>query len=293
VPTITNPNWYDLNADRAYPFLDTASRQATGSGFIIPDDLIVDLKLSAPTSLDPTRFFVSQLQAFGTGLLIYIAVDGVGDVALAAIPLLAGPEYQAFRVAPLPGQAVSGTIVIGGAGAVVGAGLTTEAFAFAATPLIPTIVLPSQGGVTSLTLRDSAGVEVRLTGDVVLTEGDNATITITGQTVEVGMASGVVIDPCGCPDPAGTGRPVIRTINGVGPDGNGDITIDVDGCPELTPATNGLRLIDRCAQPCCGDAEIAALVNSIQDIDRFLADLAGRASRLENGVRNVEAWLVQ
>lgn len=290
--TITNPNWYDLNADRAYPLLDSATKTSTDGSFVLPDDLIVDLRISAPSSLDPTDFYISRIQAFGTGFLVFIAAGG-GDVALATAASVQGEEYQAFRITPLPGSSVSGTVVFGGASTILAAGVSTHDFTASATPIVPTLILPSQGGVASLTIRDSLGVETRLVGDVILTEGPNADLSITGQEIAVGMTSGVVIDPCDCDDPGGASRPPIRTINGVGPDGDGDLSIVVDGCPDLSPVTNGLRLVDRCAQPCCGDEELRALLNSIQDIDRFLADLARRASQLEGGVRDVEAWLVQ
>lgn len=291
--TITNPNWFDLNADRAFPFLDGASRESVGGGFVIPDDLIVDLKLSAPPSLDPTRFYLSRLKSVGNGLALTFAVDGTGDVAEAAVSSTPGEEFQTVRVVATGPQGVTGTVVLGGRAAILAAGAVEHDFAPAATPIVPTLILPSQGGVTSITIRDAVGAEYRLVGDVVLVEGSNAELSVSGQEITVGMQSGVVIDPCPCPDPTGANRPAVRSIMGVTPDENGNIDLEVEGCPELSSTTNGLRLVDRCAQPCCGDAEIEALVNSIQDIDRFLADLANRAAQLESGVRSVEAWLVQ
>ena len=291
--TITNPNWYDTNADRDYPFLDGVSRVDVGGGYTIPNDLIVDLRISAPPSLDATAFFISRLRAFGTGLLIDISVDGVGVVATAALPGSTGEEYQAFRVTGAPGQAVSGTVVLGGASQVLAANIVDYSFAAAATPIVPTLITPAQGGVTALTIRDAVGNTVRLTGDVTIAEGENASLAVAAQQITVGMASGVVVDPCGCDDPGGLNRSAIRSINGVGPDGAGDISIVTEGCPELTTFTNGIKLTDRCAEPCCGEDELNALTEAIQDLDRLLADYARRASQLEGSVRDVEAWLVQ
>lgn len=291
--TVVNPNWYDTNADRDYPFLDGVSRLNTGAGYTIPNDLVVDLRLSAPPSLDATKFYISRLRAFGTGLIIDISVDGVGLVATASLPDASSEEFQSYRVVGAPGQAVSGTIVLGGASQVLAAGVLDYSFDLAATRIVPTLVTPAQGGVTAIVIRDAVGNEVRLSGDVTLAEGENASLSVLAQQITVGMASGVVIDPCGCDDPGGLGRPAVLSVNGVGPDGSGNLEIVTDGCPDLTTQTNGLKLTDRCAEPCCGEDELNALVASIQDLDRLLADYARRASQLEGSVRGVEAWLVQ
>jgi hypothetical protein len=155
-------------------------------------------------------------------------------------------------------------------------------------------VTPAQAGVTSLTIRDSFGGEVVLTGAAVLAAGNNATVTAIGQVITVGMDSGVLIgDPCGTADPGGLNRPSIRSINGVTPDSSGNIALTPVGCPSVTTSGNGLVLTDRCAEPCCGDAEMANIAQNIQDIDRFLADLARKAAQLESVTRTVESWLVQ
>jgi hypothetical protein len=174
------------------------------------------------------------------------------------------------------------------------AGIADYTFDLAGTRLIPTLITPAQTGVTSLTIRDSFGGEVVLTGAASIAAGTNATVTAAGQVVTVGMESGVLIgDPCATADPGGQSRPAIRSINGVTPDGTGAITITPVGCPSITATAGGLVLTDRCAEPCCGDAEMANVAQNIQALDRFLADLANRAAQLESSTRAVESWLVQ
>ena len=290
--TITNPNWYDLNSDRAFPFLDSASRAAIGGGFVLPDDLIVDLRLSAAASLDPTKFYLSRIRAFGTGLLLTFACDGV-DVATTAVPSISTEEYQSYIVTGLIGHAVNGTIVLGGASAVLAAGILDYTFTLAATRIIPTLIAPGQTGVTSLTVVDASGRTVRLVGDITMKPGTNAEMTVEEQEITIGMVSGVVINPCGCEDPGGLNRAAIRSINGVTPDINGNLEVVTEGCPDLTTITNGLKLTDRCAEPCCGDAEIAAVATATRDLDRLLADLANKEAQVESALRGVEGWLQQ
>jgi hypothetical protein len=292
VTAIINPNWYDLNSARAYPFLDSASLTSTSGNFVIPNDLIVDLKLSASASLDPTQFYVSRLRAFGTGVLITFAVSGT-DVATAAVPSVSSEEFTAYQVVGLPGHSVGGTVVLGGATAVLAAAVLDYSFTAAATPIIPTLITPGQSGVTSITITDSYGTSKVLTGDVVIAAGANAILSSGGQTVSIGMTSGVVLNPCGNVDPGGLNRTAIRTSNGVGPDANGNLLLVTSGCPSVTPVTNGVVLTDTCAEPCCGSAEITAVATAAQAIDGHLADLANRESQLESTLSSVENWLVQ
>jgi hypothetical protein len=292
VTTITNPNWYDLNSDRAFPFLDSASRAAIEGGFVLPDDLIVDLRLSAAASLDPTKFYLSRIGAIGGGLMLTFACDGV-DVATTAAPSISTEEYQSYIVAGLTGYAVNGTIVLGGASAVLAAGVLAYTFTLAATRIIPTLISPGQTGVTSLTVVDSSGRTVRLVGDITMTPGPNAEMTVEEQEIAIGMVSGVVINPCGCEDPGGFNRAAIRSINGVTPDVDGNLQVVTEGCPDLTTITNGLKLTDRCAEPCCGDAEIVAVATATRDLDRLLADLANKEAQVESALRGVEGWLQQ
>lgn len=293
--TLINPNWYDQNSDRVYPLMDGVTRLDAAGAYTLPNDLIVDLRISAGPSYDPTKFFISRIQAFGSGVLLTVAVDGVGDVATVAIPSAGFQEFQPYRVAGLPAHAaITGVVVFGAAAAITAAGIADYVFDLSGTRILPTLITPSQTGVTSLTIRDSFGGETVLTGAAVLAAGNNATLGVIGQVITVGMDSGVLVgDPCGIQDPGGLSRPAIRSINGVVPDGSGTITITPVGCPSLAAGSGGLVLTDRCAEPCCGDAEMANVAQNIQALDRFLADLANKAAALESSTRSVESWLVQ
>lgn len=293
--TLINPNWYDQNSERVYPLMDGVTRLDTAGAYELPNNLIVDLRISAALSYDPTKFYIRRLQAFGSGVLVTVAVDGTGDVATAVVPSAGFEEFQPYRIVGLPGHlSITGVIVFSYAAALMAAGLADFTFDLAATRILPTLITPAQTGVTSLTIRDSFGGEVALVGAAVIAAGNNAALTVLGQTITVGMDSGVIIgDPCGAADPGGQSRPAIRSINGVVPDGTGAITITPIGCPEITAGNGGLVLTDRCAEPCCGDVEMAAIAENVQALDRFLADLANKAAQLESSTRSVESWLVQ
>lgn len=291
---IFNQQWLDENSDRAYPLVDAATRLDTGGVFTLPNDLVVDARISAPSSLDGARFFISRTSAYGSGLVLTIAVDGVGDVASVTVPLANFSDYSAFAIAPLPGYNVSGTMVIGNGASAIAAGSGSYTFTLAATRFLPTVIYPGGAGVTSITFRDGFGVDSKLTGDVVLAAGDNTAVSVSGQTITIGMTTGVVIDdPCPCVDAGGRDRTAVKSVNGVTPDSAGNLTVIPVGCVGIGIVNGQLQLQDNCATPCCGTPEIQTLTDAVNNIQAYLATLANGSAALESAVRNLQAYLAQ
>jgi len=288
----TGQNWLDANAGRSYPLLDGVSQTST-SGFVLPDDVIVDMRLAAPASYNSTQFYISQVAAYGSGLVLTISVEGTGPVASVTVPLLGFVPYNVYTVAPLPGYEVGGTIVIGGGASAIAAASGVYNFLLAATQILPTVIFPTLPAVTSITFVDAFGVSTELTGAVVITAGANATLAVSGQQLQFSMDSGVVLnDPCGT-DPGGTRRNPIRTIAGVAPDSDGNIDLIGTACLTISAGVNGLQLDDACAQPCCGSAEITALQTSVLSLNQQLSTVAASEASLEAALRVAQTYVSQ
>jgi hypothetical protein len=287
-----NVQWLDSNSSRSYPLVDGVSATSV-EGFVLPQSLIVDLRLAAPVSLDATQFFVSQLAAYGTGLVITISVTGSGPVASVTVPLLGFTEFAVYTVAPLPGFDVGGTIVIGTAAAAIAAGSGVYNFLLAAAQILPTVIFPAVPAVTSITFVDAFGVSTKLTGAVVLQAGANATLSVSGQNIQFSMDSGVVLnDPCGA-DTGGTRRNPVRTIAGVAPDVSGNIDLIGTACLVISAGINGLQLADACAQPCCGSAELDQLAAGVSSLNQQLATAAAQVAALEAQLRIAQTYIGQ
>ncbi len=295
MPGVFNEGWYDQNADRNYPLIDGAGREATSSSFLLPNNLLVDARLFADPAKNSLLFNVLSLTAYGTGLIITIGYNGVA-AATCTIPNVPTVAYQAYAVVGLPGfEDVSGQLVVGDAAGVLAASSGVYTFLLAQTQLLPTVVVPSGTGVAAITVVDSFGVSTRLTGEIILVAGPNAVVEASAPNITVGLTSGVLInDPCGCTDGAGVSREPIRSINGVGPDANGNLEL-VPGlsCLTLTPGTNALLVQDTCAQPCCGTAEMTALEESVLAITENLRLQAQGSATLEQLVRSLQGILYQ
>lgn len=281
--------WYDSNQDRSYPLVDHATRVATTSE-LLANDVIVDARLAAPPSYPATSFYVREIRPFGAGAVLTVAVDGIGDVASVTVPFSTFSEFTAYTLAPLPGHpSIGGTIVLGRGILAIPATLT---FVLLATQLLPTVIFPAAPAVSSITVVDAFGGEIRLTGAVTLVAGDNAAVAVSGQDVEFTMETGVLLeDPCACTDAGGIKRTAIKSINGVVPDAAGNLTIQGVGCAQVSSAQNGLKLADSCAQPCCGTPEIELLQNSARDLQLYLASLGTKSAELEAALRAIETHL--
>jgi hypothetical protein len=291
---VINQNWYDQNSDRAYPLVDFATRLDTTATFELPNDVIVDARLVAPPNLDSTKFYIRQIAAFGAGMVLTVAVDGVADVASVTVPLAGFEEFTAYTVSGLPGYTdVGGSFVFGTAASVIAAASGNYTFTLAATRLVPTIIFPAAPSVTSITVVDAFGAQTRLTGAVTLQAGDNVAIDVDGQTIEVELETGVLIeDPCPCTDTGGRARTAVKSINGVTPDESGNLEIIPVGCVDIEAGTNQLALKDTCAQPCCGTAEIQILEAAARDIQSILATQANKSADLESALRSLQNFLV-
>jgi hypothetical protein len=290
-----NENWLDQNASRSFPLVDGVTRLDTTAAFQLPNDLLVDLRIAAPVSLDATKWFVSKVSAFGSGLVITIAVNAVADVATITIPLVGFVEFSDYTVVGLPGYTqVGGVAAIGSAAAVLAASSGVYNFVLASTQILPTVIYPAAPSVSSITVIDALGGSTPLTGAVVLAAGLNGSISVASQTITLDIESAVLInDPCACTDTGGRLRTSIKSINGVTPDTFGNIDLVPVGCVQIETATAQLKLKDSCAQPCCGTPELQTLADNAKNLDQFTADLAGRIADLESSVRAVTSYLVQ
>ncbi len=292
---ILDENWLDSNSNRNFPLVDGVSRLDVTATFTLPNDLLVDLRIAAPVSLDPTKFFVSKVSAFGSGLVVTIGVNSVADVATITVPLAGFVEFTQYAVVGLPGYTqVGGVAAIGSAGAVLASSSGIFTFAFASTQILPTVIYPAAPSVSSITVIDALGGTTSLTGAIVLAAGPNGSIGVASQTITLDVESAVLInDPCACTDTGGRLRSAIRSINGVVPDELGNIELVPIGCVEIETATAQLKLKDSCAQPCCGTPELQTLADNAKNLDQFMADMAGRIADLESSVRAVTSYLVQ
>jgi len=239
-----NLEWGNLNANRVYPFSDTASR-VDDSGNRLPEDLLVDCQVRAPATGYGEAYgsiFVGSVSVSpGLVSLTLLACTGSTVEPVAALSLVRPvTPYRNYPLSPL--KAGTAGWVAFGKGVESG---ETRSYRFS-TPA-DSVLLPAaarlykSGGVTSLSVADRG---VTLQGQIKLVSGSAEELeivrearTIDGQERDALVfrmirrsdgdnPMGDYVGPCGhSPDSNNCLRPVIRAINEVTPDCDGKITL--------------------------------------------------------------------
>jgi hypothetical protein len=141
-------------------------------------------------------------------------------------------------------------------------------FDFEGGRLDPDCVRPQIRGVSSITVVNGNERSVRMYGDFEFISGNNMQISV----VSIGAVNQIrwdaidgagLTENCACEDDIG---PPIRTINRIPPAADGNFTLVGGPCLQLDEIANGLKLVDKCSQPCCGCTELEKLT---RELDQF------------------------
>ena len=290
---IVNVGWLNQNALRAYPLSENASRRDTTDSYTLPDDLLVDMVLPVNASLNynPSSFYVSSVDIFGSGITIEISywtgVAGapVGSIAIDTATVTENKTYYLQGEDDFEG--VLGKVVIGDTSTALQRP-GSYAFDLAGGRIESSVVVPDLRGVTGFrVIEDETDEGVLYQGDIAFEPGANFRITVSDYAgVKVLTFSAIdgegTIADCVCEGELAELEP-IRTINGVLPDDLGNISLIGDDCLEVTPQAgeNAVQLTDKCSKPCCGCPELDVLVDDQKRVRDQVQTLENLTSKLE------------
>jgi hypothetical protein len=269
---IRNNHWYNLNEQRYYPLDDTASA-VSDAGDFLPNQLLADLRLRWPVTYGKYAFLSA---AAITPYLVTVLIEATDDldnsptssvlIAGITIPkdeLTTGKTY--FLTSFKPGA--GGFIVIGSGVDELYSGrfssprqslLTPRAARASRVPPVPSIGVENAAvpltGLVNLTAVSPLQLtkETRIINNV---EYENVVVfrlVETAQRIATNAAAESVFStfagPCGkrvgsktCSDP----QP-IQTINSVGPDCDGIMILDFQGCATVGRNVNDCSVIVDC-----------------------------------------------
>lgn len=267
-----NLQWLNHNSQRSYPLTERATKTDITDTVRIPDSFIVALYLPIHAGLAvlPEKFFLKSILISPTGYNISIGYnDGDAYPAVAAVNI-AKSAYAPNRSYALGGlddfSDTIGQITIGRLDEIDALPPGLYEFDPAAGEIEPDAIRPMIRGISSIQVDNNSELSQRIYGDILLVAGSNMRIDValgTTPTITFNAISGENLNQnCICDDTQPP--PCIQCINGQC--GGTDFPL-VDGeCVQLVPTTNGFKLVDTCAQPCCGCEELNAL--KLQ-LDRF------------------------
>ena len=291
-----NIEWLGHNSQRNFPLAyESTSKDITGA-FKLPDDFLVELRLSVPAFLaSSTNYTLKTVQAYSTGYSVIIGYDnGESIVSVAAANILRSSHYL-YKSYPLRGLGdfydVSGFVTIGNLDAIDLEPPGSWSFDLGGGRLELDCVYPQIRGVTQLRIQNGGDVSAPITGDIILRSGNNFSINVIQEPGEdpqiiFNAISGAGLnEECVCED--GTQDLVpIKTINDIPGAPDGSFTLTGIECLTITPGTNSLNLEDKCAKPCCGCKELEPVVAALEQFGK-------QAATLETFMTNLEARVAQ
>jgi len=291
-------DWYNRNEQRNFPLADTATREDTSGSVQLPNDFLVDLSWSVPIEAgpDPSLFHLHSLAVFSTGITLNFGYNG--DIAaVATVPVTGFEAYSAFKLSGQGDFSTSkGAVVIGKVESL----LDTLAGAYewdaVGGLLSARTVIPSLEGVHKLVVKDAIGeTKAELTGVINLLPGRNISFEVLASGDENDIRIDCIGDEdfladCICNFDAAQANP-IRTISGIGVAGNNFI-IEGSSCIEIQQITNGIRLVNSCAEPCCGCDELEVIMTDIRAMKDDIATLESLASQLQAAIANATSVIL-
>lgn len=295
-----NLEWLNHNSQRRYPLADDADGTDTTGSFSLPTDFIVELDLPVNAGMDVSsaRFFVRSVAAYGGGYGLTVGYQpAAGDpvnVATALIPRQGFTRYATFVLGGVGDFADTvGKVVIGRLENIDDQPPGMWDFTLETARLDPDAVRPILAGVTSLTCVNADQRSVPLYGDVFLEGGTNVQLTTVIQSgqdpiIRINVIEGEgTVQPCVCEGEAAPTDP-ITSILGIAPTAAGNFNILGSDCVEVVPVANGIRLVDRCAQPCCGPTELEVITNTLERLMSQAASVEAYVGQLATSVNTMD-----
>lgn len=310
-----NLPWVSHNMVRKYPFEENCTLESESGAFVLPDDFIVGMQLTigivkpgeTVTSNDfysLTGFYLSRVRigASGIGLTFSYCHDhgpnlNTSEPAfLTSVPLnpsanfIPGTPYLATGVGNFTN--CYGSVSIGRVDSLFQQPPGSHTFDKTQTMIDPTVVKPSLIGITGVYVRDGGEVIGPITGDLTLSSGSNAVLSVTRSINSSNETQHYItinaIDPSGFNESdanqgSGTSyKTAIKSLNGVSPDATGNIDfISGNLCTVIDAqsqkAAHKILLSDFCSQPCCGCEQLEVITTELNALTK-------RAEGLENNI---------
>jgi hypothetical protein len=282
-------DWLNANSQRKYPLHDESTGKDTSGSFELPDDLLVDciLPVHPDPSIDPAKFHLHSVTVFATGVTLGLGYDGV------AIGSATVDRTSFTRNTTVVFQCTGdffdtvAKVVIGSLDSVLSYAGSFE-FGLDGGRLCPTVVRPDIRGVNSIFLKNGDELSDPIQDDIILEAGRNAQLILDNTPSDYSRiifnfieGAGTVVD-CDCKE--GAARLPIMTINGIGPNSEGDFVLEDNECQGLNQITNGLQLEDKCAKPCCGCDELNVVTEKLDFMSSQIRTLEDLASRLDSQI---------
>ena len=258
---VWNVDWYSRNSQRLYPIYSAATGKSSDGVIDFPNDLIVDMSITATFNYQPHLFSIEYLDIYQNGVIIALSYNSTMITAINISYSETLPYTYTFNT----DNGIVGFLV---------AYSTREAqntpsgrwqFDINGGRIEPGCITIMPQGVSSIRVQTSSGMSDALTGDIVFALGSNVVYSGSGSTFEIDICDTTGFTTCtNCPP----GMSPITSINGIGPDSNGNLNINATTCIQPVADSSGLSFLDNCSEPLCGSAEFDTLTEAVRVLER-------------------------
>jgi len=307
---IVGLGWLNTNATRNYPISQQAKLDPLGNaGWSLPDDLILDMRLSVPyaPTIKPFNFYLKAVSAYAHGLVIeigyYNQAAAPGEFATVAVSeaIVASTHTapQSYELRGVSGNDnydfsnVTGVITIGNLDQVIAAPPGRVEYSFQAY-LESTVVSMNTAGVSSIRAgKTLATAEAALTGHVVLRPRTNFGIVAEDQsnTFIFSALNGTGLkSDCTCEGEIELG-PCVRSINQVTPDSQGNIDLVEGTCISIQAENDvaAIKISETCSEPCCGCDQLNIITTDLRDLQQGFERLDSYITSLGGAVETIRS----
>jgi hypothetical protein len=273
------PEWLNINAGRAFPLAENASRLDSSGSVKLPDSLIVAAQISMTPDYAAGTFYVSRVGGFPDRVVVtisYLDADGISREIASVVALAV--THTTNTTYPFTGvnsdAVLLGSITLGDLSEAMQAvpGLTD--FDATSTPFEVSALFVATPALKALEFYNGSTLIQSFTDIAVLRPGENIRLTrINDTTIRIDAIAGEnLVSPAECEN-AEPVPPCIRTINGVAPDENGNFQLEGGSCLDINVQVGTITITDVCAKSCCGCDELEAIVQGLQAVEQQLITL--------------------
>lgn len=292
------PEWLNANSVRGYPVSEYGTRMDLTGSVKLPDSLLVDASLAVHPDLATSTFFVSKVKLSPDGAEIEISrLDAAGSNVTVVTTIAAPASGGNYRPYSFTGVGdnydVNGSIVVGDLWLASQEMSGVFEFTHESTPLEHTVLNVSLPMVRAIEIYNGSAKVGTFNGLLKLKAGRNIRLTyVDGETVRIDAIDGLnTTDPDSCAAVTPLGPP-IRTINGVGPDENGNFQLEGGDCISVEAGSQGLVISDTCSQSCCGCDELAQLMSGLTALETQCQILKTNIYEVQANTSRMMAYIV-
>jgi hypothetical protein len=271
MPQIESLEWLNQNSLRSYPIRDGLTRLDQSGQFVIPNDFMVDLSIATGSAVG-NRYYVSTIVNRLTSVVVTISDQASVVVGTFTVQAGSFTEYQVIPLVTSTGsyQVATGKLTVGSLQGMQRSPTGSYSFTLTTAELLSRTIIAAVQGVSSITFIDDTGVTQTLQGNVTIIARTNLSFTYDSGsntlTLDAGQGLGLNTQ---CQE-----INYITRINGVTPDGNGNISILGTGCTGVsTSSAATISISDTCCVPCSGCEDLATLTARLTQLEDNLGDL--------------------